>query len=94
LGPPRRYYRVTNAGRRALADFQREWSRFRDTVDSLVEGKAGHMTSIRDRLVDDNLKRCHRELGDVPRPCRRELADKIAGHIAEGCGSVRQPEGA
>jgi hypothetical protein len=52
------------------------------------------MTSIRDRLVDDNLKRCHRELGDVPRPCRRELADKIAGHIAEGCGSVRQPEGA
>jgi PadR family transcriptional regulator len=39
-GPPRRYYRVTNAGRRALADFQREWSRFRDAVDSLVEGKA------------------------------------------------------
>lgn len=39
-GPPRRYYRVTQAGRRALADFQREWSRFRDAVDSLVEGKA------------------------------------------------------
>jgi PadR family transcriptional regulator, regulatory protein PadR len=39
-GPPRRYYRLTNAGRRALADFQREWSRFRDAVDSLVERKA------------------------------------------------------
>ena len=39
-GPPRRYYRVTHAGREALADFQREWSRFRDAVDSLVEGKA------------------------------------------------------
>jgi PadR family transcriptional regulator, regulatory protein PadR len=36
-GPPRRYYRVTSAGRRALADFQREWSRFRDAVDALVE---------------------------------------------------------
>lgn len=39
-GPPRRYSRLTQAGRRGLADFQREWSRFRDAVDSLVEGKA------------------------------------------------------
>ena len=38
-GPPRRYYRVTAAGRQALDEFKREWSRFRDAVDTLVEGR-------------------------------------------------------
>lgn len=38
-GPPRRYYRLTRAGRAALADFEREWSRFRDAVDTFVRGK-------------------------------------------------------
>jgi PadR family transcriptional regulator, regulatory protein PadR len=36
-GPPRRYYRLTEAGRAALAAFRREWSRFRDAVDQFVE---------------------------------------------------------
>jgi len=35
-GPPRRYYRATSAGRRALADFTADWSRFRDSVDQLL----------------------------------------------------------
>jgi PadR family transcriptional regulator PadR len=39
-GPPRRYYRLTAAGRQALGDFRSEWSRFRDAVDTLVEGRA------------------------------------------------------
>ena len=38
-GPPRRYYRLTDSGREALRDFRREWSRFRDAVDALVEGR-------------------------------------------------------
>ena len=38
-GPPRRYYRLTRAGRAALDDFKREWSRFRDAVDNFVRGK-------------------------------------------------------
>ena len=38
-GPPRRYYRLTGAGRRALEGFRREWSRFRDGVDQFVEGR-------------------------------------------------------
>jgi PadR family transcriptional regulator, regulatory protein PadR len=37
-GPPRRYYRLTAAGRSALDGFVREWSRFRSAVDSFVEG--------------------------------------------------------
>jgi PadR family transcriptional regulator PadR len=40
-GPPRRYYRLTKAGRTALDGFIQEWSRFRDAVDHFVEGKAG-----------------------------------------------------
>src|SRR5918912_677098 len=36
--PPRRYYRLTRAGERALDAFIREWSRFRDAVDHFVEG--------------------------------------------------------
>ena len=35
-GPPRRYYQLTEAGKRALADFSEEWARFRDAVDALV----------------------------------------------------------
>ena len=39
-GPPRRYYRLTDAGRAALDGFVWEWSRFRDAVDHFVERKA------------------------------------------------------
>lgn len=35
-GPPRRYYRMTERGERALDAFATEWGRFRDAVDSLV----------------------------------------------------------
>ena len=38
-GPPRRYYRLTNAGRAALDAFRLEWRRFRDAVDHFVERK-------------------------------------------------------
>jgi len=40
-GPPRRYYRITESGRTALAAFRQEWSRFRAAVDSVVEGRHG-----------------------------------------------------
>lgn len=40
-GPPRRYYRLTDAGSEALEGFRREWTRFRDAVDALVEGRDG-----------------------------------------------------
>jgi PadR family transcriptional regulator PadR len=35
-GPPRRYYRITGAGRRALDAFGGDWARFRDAVDALL----------------------------------------------------------
>lgn len=35
-GPPRRYYRITPAGRRLLHAFTEEWTRFRDSVDALL----------------------------------------------------------
>lgn len=36
-GPPRRYYRLTPKGRRALDDFIDEWRRFKEAVDHFVE---------------------------------------------------------
>jgi PadR family transcriptional regulator PadR len=39
-GPPRRYYRLTEAGGAALDGFRAEWGRFRDAVDHFVERKA------------------------------------------------------
>lgn len=41
-GPPRRYYRLTEAGRRSLREFRSSWRRFRDAVESVVslEGTA------------------------------------------------------
>ncbi len=35
-GPPRRYYRLTEGGRRALAVFTVEWMRIRTVVDGLL----------------------------------------------------------
>ena len=35
-GPPRRYYRITEAGRTALAAFIAQWTKFRDAVDSIL----------------------------------------------------------
>jgi PadR family transcriptional regulator PadR len=39
-GPPRRYYRITDAGRRALDGFARDWTRFRDAVDAILPAAA------------------------------------------------------
>jgi PadR family transcriptional regulator, regulatory protein PadR len=36
-GPPRRYYRLTDEGRLALATFTAQWRKFRDAVDQLIE---------------------------------------------------------
>jgi PadR family transcriptional regulator PadR len=37
-GPPRRYYRITDDGRRVLDAFVADWSSFRDAVDALLPG--------------------------------------------------------
>ncbi|HWG30441.1 MAG TPA: PadR family transcriptional regulator [Steroidobacteraceae bacterium] len=37
-GPPRRYYRITDEGRRALRDWSRIWRQTRDFVDHFVSG--------------------------------------------------------
>ena len=36
-GPPRRYYRITDDGRRALDGFTLEWARFRTAVDAILD---------------------------------------------------------
>lgn len=36
-GPPRRYYRLTPAGRKSLAAFVDEWTRFRASVDAILK---------------------------------------------------------
>jgi PadR family transcriptional regulator, regulatory protein PadR len=35
-GPPRKYYAITDEGRRALADFIAQWRLFRDAVDNIL----------------------------------------------------------
>ena len=37
-GPPRKYYAITPQGRRVLADFIEEWGRFREAVDTVLQG--------------------------------------------------------
>jgi PadR family transcriptional regulator PadR len=37
-GPPRRYYRLTEAGRLSLESFVVQWKKFKDTVDALLDG--------------------------------------------------------
>ena len=40
-GPPRKYYRLAEPGREALAEFAQSWHRLRDSVDDLLNG-TGH----------------------------------------------------
>lgn len=35
-GPPRRYYSLTDAGKKAVLEFTDDWTRFREAVDSLL----------------------------------------------------------
>jgi PadR family transcriptional regulator, regulatory protein PadR len=37
-GPPRKYYRLSPAGERALKNFRQEWTTLRSAVDSLLKG--------------------------------------------------------
>lgn len=37
-GPARKYYRITDAGRAALAEWAEEWGDFRDGVQEVLEG--------------------------------------------------------
>ncbi len=37
-GPPRRYYRITDAGHQVLAQWKAAWVSTRDFVDSILEG--------------------------------------------------------
>ena len=39
-GPPRRYYRLTRTGQKAVAAFRDEWCRFRDSVDDVLRNGA------------------------------------------------------
>jgi PadR family transcriptional regulator PadR len=41
-GPPRKYYTISEAGRRALNEFTVEWRRFRQAVDALLDKGALH----------------------------------------------------
>ena len=41
-GPPRRYYTLTTAGRRALEEFAREWGSFKTIVDNLLDSEESH----------------------------------------------------
>jgi PadR family transcriptional regulator PadR len=36
-GPPRRYYRLSRSGRRALEEFTEDWRRFRASVDRILD---------------------------------------------------------
>lgn len=46
-GPPRRYYRLTDRGRDALVGFKRDWVRFVEDVDRLLEGNGHDDSSLR-----------------------------------------------
>jgi PadR family transcriptional regulator PadR len=40
-GPPRRYYRVTEDGKRAIVLWQASWTRTRTFIDAILEGHRG-----------------------------------------------------
>ncbi len=51
-GPPRKYYRVSASGGRALDAFIDEWRRFRDTVDTILDKEPADKAAS-DRAASD-----------------------------------------
>jgi PadR family transcriptional regulator PadR len=39
-GPPRRYYKITVAGQKALAGFKDQWAVFKTAVDTIMKGES------------------------------------------------------
>jgi DNA-binding PadR family transcriptional regulator len=81
-GPPRRYYQLTDAGQRALADFSDEWARFRDSVDALLTTQRA-MNVHTDPQVDDYLRRLDAAAAALPAHRREELVAEIRDHLQE-----------
>jgi len=42
VGPPRKYYRLSAAGRRELAEMTRSWRDIAHAIDDVLSGGAGH----------------------------------------------------
>jgi len=40
-GAPRRYYRLTRSGQKAVSEFRDEWLKFRDSVDDIFRADGG-----------------------------------------------------
>jgi len=51
-GPPRRYYRLTDDGRDALAAFTVQWRRFRDAIDELLDEESANGRSSGSRASE------------------------------------------
>lgn len=49
-GPPRKYYRITKAGRKCLREWTRIWHQTTDFVDHVLEGKDEDPTRPRPRV--------------------------------------------
>ena len=88
-GPPRRYYRLTDAGGAALAAFSADWARFRDGVDALLTPEEGMTTMRRDPLVDDYLRRWRR-----PRPTCRATGGRSWSARSRSTSTPRWPRAA
>lgn len=44
-GPPRKYYKLTEAGREELARLTEEWFEFTQSIDKLLKGEFGNYDS-------------------------------------------------
>jgi len=40
-GPPRKYYRITEAGQKALLEMTEDWRELAEAVERLLDGRAG-----------------------------------------------------
>jgi PadR family transcriptional regulator PadR len=57
-GPPRRYYRLSSAGKDALDEFCKSWRSLRTTVDALLDDEHGGSTRISEpQLADTKAER-------------------------------------
>jgi PadR family transcriptional regulator PadR len=82
LGPPRRSYRITDAGRRALEAFGGDWTRFRDAVDALLGDESGKgMQMDADALVHNYLDRLEAAAWRLALDRRTELVGEVREHI-------------
>ncbi len=82
-GPPRRYYRLTEEGHKALAAFTTQWRRFRDATTQSWTRRAQMEDPVADAILNQYFRRLEQALSGLPAERRSQIVEDLRTHVQE-----------